>query len=120
MVGKCEPFESDVHLTFWARGPGIQAGRALETPTQHTDFAITFVEIAQAKIPSVRLCFADQVFFQSLISCCGLRRAMSWMVTRCFLRCSLGESRRPQRATSPSRSSSSHARAPIPTHRKPF
>ena len=57
MVGKCEPFESDVHLTFWARGPGIQAGRALETPTQHTDFAITFVEIAQAKIPSVR--FAD-------------------------------------------------------------
>ena len=56
MVGKCEPFESDVHLTFWARGPGIQAGRALETPTQHTDFAITFVEIAQAKIPSVRSC----------------------------------------------------------------
>ena len=58
MVGKCEPFESDVHLTFWARGPGIQAGRALDTPTQHTDFAITFVEIAQAKIPSVRCGFA--------------------------------------------------------------
>ena len=53
-----------MHLTFWARGPGIQAGRALDTPTQHTDFAITFVEIAQAKIPSVRysplwLCPAD-------------------------------------------------------------
>ena len=68
MVGKCEPFESDVHLTFWARGPGIQAGRALEPPTQHTDFAITFVEIAQAKIPSVRLplCFADQVFWSEI------------------------------------------------------
>ena len=68
-----------MHLTFWARGPGIQAGRALDTPTQHTDFAITFVEIAQAKIPSVRcredysplwLCPADcecQVFPSSFL-----------------------------------------------------
>jgi arylsulfatase A-like enzyme len=52
LTGKCEPFESDTHLTFWARGPGIAKGRVLDTPTQHTDFAITFTELAKTRPPT--------------------------------------------------------------------
>jgi arylsulfatase A-like enzyme len=51
-VGKCEPFESDVHLTNWVRGPGITPGMVSEVPTQHTDYAATFLELAGVKPPA--------------------------------------------------------------------
>ena len=49
--GKCEPFESDVHLTNWVRGPGIKPGTVLNVPTQHTDYAATFLELAGVTPP---------------------------------------------------------------------
>lgn len=51
-VGKCEPFESDVHLTNWVRGPGIRAGSVSYVPTQHTDYAATFLDLAGVKTPA--------------------------------------------------------------------
>ena len=51
-VGKCEPFESDVHLTNWVRGPGLRPGTVSDVPTQHTDYAATFLDLAGVKPPA--------------------------------------------------------------------
>ena len=37
---------TDVHLTNWVRGPGIKPGTVSEIPTQHTDYAATFLDLA--------------------------------------------------------------------------
>jgi arylsulfatase len=46
---KREPYETDVQLPLYVMGPDVVAGRSLTHPTQHTDFAMTFIELAGAE-----------------------------------------------------------------------
>ena len=43
-----EPYETDVQLPLYVLGPDVAAGRVLTHPTQHTDFAMTFIDLAGA------------------------------------------------------------------------
>lgn len=47
--GKGLPYDTDVRLPMYVRGPGVIAGRTLPHPTNHIDFAATFVELAGAE-----------------------------------------------------------------------
>lgn len=44
-----ESHTSDVQLPMWVVGPGVPPGRVLWQPTQHVDFAATFVDLAGAQ-----------------------------------------------------------------------
>jgi len=44
-----EPYETDVQLPLYVLGPDVAAGRVLTHPTQHTDFAMTFIDLAGAE-----------------------------------------------------------------------
>eukprot|EP01050_Picozoa_sp_SAG11_P007280 SAG11_NODE_600_length_8259_cov_6.574510_7_plen_569_part_00 len=46
---KREPYETDVQLPLYVLGPDVPAGRSLTHPTQHTDFTMTFLELAGAQ-----------------------------------------------------------------------
>lgn len=46
--GKGEPYDTDVRLPMYVRGPGVLAGRKLPHPTNHLDITATIVELAQA------------------------------------------------------------------------
>ena len=43
-----EPYDTDVRLPMYVRGPGVLAGRVLPHPTNHLDITATFVELAGA------------------------------------------------------------------------
>lgn len=44
--GKECSFDTDIHVPMIVRGPGIQAGRALQVVTSHTDLSPTIVKLA--------------------------------------------------------------------------
>merc|ERR1719174_2600421 len=46
--GKGEPYETDVRLPMYIRGPGVYRNKTLPHPTTHLDITRTVVEIAQA------------------------------------------------------------------------
>jgi len=46
--GKGEPYDTDVRLPMYVRGPGVLPGRTLPHPTNHLDITVTLVELAGA------------------------------------------------------------------------
>lgn len=48
-AGKETPYDTDIHVPFVVRGPGIPPHRAVTTMTANTDLAPTFVAMAGAK-----------------------------------------------------------------------
>ena len=46
--GKGEPYDTDVRLPFYIRGPDVLAGRVLPHPTNHLDITATIVDLAGA------------------------------------------------------------------------
>jgi len=48
VYGKGEPYDTDVRLPFYVRGPGVPAGATLAHPTTHVDVTATIVELAGA------------------------------------------------------------------------
>ena len=46
--GKGQPYDTDVRLPMYVRGPGVLAGRVLPHPTTHLDITATIVELAGA------------------------------------------------------------------------
>jgi arylsulfatase A-like enzyme len=48
VFNKREPYETDVQLPMYVLGPGVKGGQLLTHPTQHTDLAMTFLDIAGA------------------------------------------------------------------------
>ncbi len=48
--GKYTPYETDVHMPLFVRGPGIAPGSSTSAPTSSVDFAPTLAEIAGAKL----------------------------------------------------------------------
>jgi len=47
--GKEHPYETDVSLPFYIRGPGVPRGVQLDYPTTHIDWTATIVELAGAR-----------------------------------------------------------------------
>jgi hypothetical protein len=67
---KGEPYDTDVRLPMYVRGPGVLGNRLLPHPTNHLDITATIVELAraQATAPSnldglsfVRCAFFDRI-----------------------------------------------------------
>ena len=50
--GKNCPYEEDINVPLIIRGPGIDAGKSVNSATSHTDLAPTILQMAQAKLPS--------------------------------------------------------------------
>ena len=48
LFGKEHPYETDVSLPFYVRGPGVPAGAVLQYATTHIDITATIVELAGA------------------------------------------------------------------------
>jgi len=48
LFGKEHPYETDVSLPFYMRGPGVPAGAVLQYATTHIDITATIVELAGA------------------------------------------------------------------------
>lgn len=44
--GKTRPYEEDINIPMYVRGPGVPAGRTLDHKVLNTDFASTFTELA--------------------------------------------------------------------------
>eukprot|EP00054_Salpingoeca_dolichothecata_P012519 m.69423 g.69423 ORF g.69423 m.69423 type:complete len:312 (+) comp19983_c0_seq1:791-1726(+) len=49
LFGKTEPYETDLRVPMWVRGPGVPAGSTRPHPTAHIDITRTIVELAQAE-----------------------------------------------------------------------
>ncbi|HEY8478895.1 MAG TPA: sulfatase [Spirillospora sp.] len=49
--GKMTPYDSDIRVPFIVTGPDVPHGRTVMEPTQNTDLAPTFLEIAGVKPP---------------------------------------------------------------------
>jgi hypothetical protein len=52
-LGKSHPYNSDVDLPLYIRGPGLPAGTTLPHPTNHLDITATLVELAGAMAVTV-------------------------------------------------------------------
>lgn len=52
-MGKGEPYDTDVRLPFYVRGPGVTKNATLPHPTNLLDITATIVDLAQAKAPFV-------------------------------------------------------------------
>jgi arylsulfatase A-like enzyme len=50
--GKLTPYEEDLHLPLWIRGPGITPGTTIDNIVSDVDMAPTFAELTGATIPS--------------------------------------------------------------------
>ena len=48
VFGKGQPYDTDVRLPFYVRGPGVPAGATRAHPTTHVDVTATIVELARA------------------------------------------------------------------------
>ncbi|KAI9335268.1 putative arylsulfatase [Obelidium mucronatum] len=48
-AGKTTPYEDDVNVPFYVRGPGVAKGKVRQDVNSHTDIAPTFLKIAGAK-----------------------------------------------------------------------
>ncbi|KAI9335263.1 alkaline-phosphatase-like protein, partial [Obelidium mucronatum] len=47
-AGKTTPYEDDVNVPFYVRGPGVAKGKVRQDVNSHTDFAPTFLKLAGA------------------------------------------------------------------------
>lgn len=50
--GKFTPYEEDIHVPLFVRGPGIEAGSVVTRLALNTDLAPTFAEIGGADVPA--------------------------------------------------------------------
>jgi len=49
LFGKTEPYETDIRLPMYVRGPGVPAGEKRAHPTTHLDIVATIVQLAGAE-----------------------------------------------------------------------
>lgn len=53
LAGKTTPYEEDVHVPFYIRGPGLKEGVTTNHVGSHVDLPATIVSLAGGKLPAL-------------------------------------------------------------------